>query len=194
MLQIALHRPPITTQQPADLRIGQPLTLQRLDIHQLLLADHHDLQLDDNQAVSLKAAPDSAPDPPPTAAPRGLDSATAYGLRSIETPRTPHHQGEPVATSREKTPTFFNAHPPALLGDHWQRGEAPRPATSECGQNTLSKGKASLGDAWPAEAEGGSARGSGVDRSMPPQGDPPTFRSAPSSLLLASPRCRFGRA
>ena len=103
MLQIALHGPPITAQQPADLGIAQPLALQRLYIHQLLLADHHDLQLDDNQAVTLKAASDSAPDPPPTAAPRGLDSATAYGLRSIETPRTPRHRGEPMATSGEKT-------------------------------------------------------------------------------------------
>jgi hypothetical protein len=43
LLDIPLHRPPITTKQPADLGIAQPLTLQRPDIHQLLLADQHGL-------------------------------------------------------------------------------------------------------------------------------------------------------
>jgi hypothetical protein len=43
MLDIPLHRPPITTKQPPDLGIAQPLTLQRPDIHQLLLADQHGL-------------------------------------------------------------------------------------------------------------------------------------------------------
>ena len=106
MLQIALHGPPITTQHPADLGIGQPLTLQRPDIHQLLLADHRDLQLDDIQAVSLKAVSDSAPDPPP--GPMGTPPSEPLASPPRRPSGAPRQAGD--------TPTLFNAHPPALLG------------------------------------------------------------------------------
>jgi hypothetical protein len=42
-LQIPLHSPPITPQQPTDLRTSQPLTRKCPDIHQLLLADQRGL-------------------------------------------------------------------------------------------------------------------------------------------------------
>jgi hypothetical protein len=38
-LQIPLHRPPIPADQPADLRVREPLTRKRPDVHQILLAD-----------------------------------------------------------------------------------------------------------------------------------------------------------
>jgi hypothetical protein len=43
ILQIPLHRPPITSQQPTDLCVGQPLARKCPDVHQLLLADQNGL-------------------------------------------------------------------------------------------------------------------------------------------------------
>jgi hypothetical protein len=39
-LEIPLHRPPIPTEQPADLRVRVALTRKRPDVHQILLADN----------------------------------------------------------------------------------------------------------------------------------------------------------
>ncbi len=41
--QIALDRPPIAADRPADLRVRVPLPVQGLDVHEVLLADQHTL-------------------------------------------------------------------------------------------------------------------------------------------------------
>src|ERR1700690_360067 len=102
ILQIPLDRAPITAQQPADLRIAIPLPVKRPDIHQLLLADHHDLQLDDTQAASLKAASDN---------PRGGAQSRSPAIRLAPPglPRQPAtHLQNPVITNQHYSMDIHN--------------------------------------------------------------------------------------
>ena len=52
LLEIPLHRPPIPTEQPADLGVRVALTRKRPDVHQILLADQRRTStLDDHKAA-----------------------------------------------------------------------------------------------------------------------------------------------
>jgi hypothetical protein len=57
LLEIPLHRPPIPTEQPADLRVRVALTRKRPDVHQILLADHDDLHARQHEAVERQDRP-----------------------------------------------------------------------------------------------------------------------------------------
>src|SRR4051812_20232698 len=63
-LQIALDRPPVAPEQPADLGVRVALAGQRPHVHQFLLADHQrPPSLDDTKAASVMATADRTADP-----------------------------------------------------------------------------------------------------------------------------------
>lgn len=108
LLQIALHRPPIAPDQPADLGVGKALALQRPHVHELLLIEHAALpRRDDTTAVSVKKTADRKPTSTPQQAAHAAGEARRPTGSSPPRPRTQTPNRGCRSTDRIRWPSTY---------------------------------------------------------------------------------------